>query len=138
MSVMVIALCGVALAVLIAVVALRLRKRGRDRARSMGRAQTVRLPPMPRSPYQPARGLRILGRGEAPLEPPRVVRPRIDPSHRHLFSDEVESEGAAPYTGRHNNSWLLERSAKRSGFPWLLLAVLVVIAALVGGAVWYF
>ena len=78
----------------------------------------ARRPQLPSSPYQVARGFKILRDGEEPTLDEPIEKPRIESTGELIFGDGVPSIESTPelhsVEQRVEEQWALERSMHRS------------------------
>ena len=124
----------------LAVLMLRMRKVRRFRNHLHARPIDARKLLPPSSPYEPAKGFRLLqGTDQPSLQSTPPARPRLDANRHYVFNEmdfHAASDGAPVIVPRHNSGWALERSRHRSRFsvPKVVVVALavVVLAVLVG------
>jgi hypothetical protein len=127
--VLIVRIVAVVVLILGAVVAvLRWRKLRRDAKRDAAR-QLMHI--MPASPYEPAKGFRVLGKGEG-VTVRTPDRPRIENGVTRVFSDMASSEEPiAVGRQRHNEDWALERALSSRSMPISFRGVAITVVALI-------
>ena len=133
MTVVIEAVTVVVVIVLLTAVALRWRKIRRDERRLSSVGTLISPPP---SPYQSAKGFRLLD-GDSPIPHPEPAPLRLESSHEYVFGDAPLSDDEVSIgPQRHDVQWALDRSAHRSPLARrrqvvvLLVAIVVVIVGL--------
>ena len=133
---------AIVIVLFIAVAVLRVRKLRRDEMRELSRPVERRLMTPPPSPYQPSKGFRLLDGADDVARRSQPSRPRLDTSHDYVFG-ETHAPGYDDVrltTTRHNESWALSRSTRRSSVPLTGLGIVIVVIIVVAlvGAIGYF
>jgi len=142
MSLIVKVVLAVAVVLILAVALLRIRKLRRDELRELSRPIDRRLVTPPPSPYTPSKGFRLL---DGPADLARrsdPARPRLEAEREYVFSESQMPtyDDVRPVALRHNETWALSRSTRRSVIPitGLGIVIVVVIVVLLVGAIGYF
>lgn len=124
---------AVVVVALLASAALRWRKIRRDERRLSSVGTLIGPPP---SPYQSAKGFRLLD-GDSPIPHPEPAPLRLESSHEYVFGDATLSDDEVSISPqRHDVQWALDRSAHRSPLARrrqvvvFLVAIVVVIVGL--------
>jgi hypothetical protein len=132
----------VAVVLILAVAALRVRKLRRDEMRELSRPVERRLMTPPPSPYAPSKGFRLLDGPVDPTKRSEPLRPRLEPDREYVFSETQMPtyDDVRPTQLRHNESWALNRSARRSSLRYsgLRVVAIALVAAVVVGFVGYY
>ena len=132
---------ALAVVLILAVAALRIRKLRRDELRELSRPVDRRLVSPPPSPYSPSKGFRLLDGAVDPARRSEPARPRLETEREYVFSESQMPtyDDVRPVALRHNESWALSRSSRRSSVPLtgLGIVIVVVIVVALAGAIGY-
>ncbi len=122
---------AVVIAGLLAVGVLRWRKI-RDDERRLRTSGTLIGPPP--SPYQTAKGFRLLD-SDTPTPHPDPAPLRLESSHEYVFGEAMSDEEVASIgPHRHDVQWALDRSAHRSPLAYrrrVVVSLVIVVAVIV-------
>ncbi len=124
---------AIVVAGLLAAGLLRWRKIRRDERRLSDTGTLIGPPP---SPYQSAKGFRLLD-GETPPPHHEPAPLRLESSREYVFGEAtpIEEEEVSIGPHRHDVQWALDRSAHRSPLVyrrWLVVAIVAAIVVIVG------
>ncbi len=132
MTVVIEVVAAVVVVALLAAAALRWRKIRRDEHRLSSVGTLIGPPP---SPYQAAKGFRLLD-GDSPIPHPEPAPLHLESSHEYVFGDATVSDDEVSISPqRHDVQWALDRSAHRSPLARRrqVVAFLVVIVVVIVG-----
>lgn len=132
---------AVVVSLIVATALLRIRKLRRDEMRQLATPIDSRLVTPPPSPYAPSKGFRLLDGPVDPLIRAEPVRPRLESNRDYVFSESqmanYDDVRSVPF--RHNETWALSRSARRSvSFSGLRVGVIALVAVLLVGFIAYY
>jgi hypothetical protein len=132
---------AVVVALIVITAVLRFRKLRRDEMRQLATPIERRLLTPPPSPYAPSKGFRLLDGPIDRLSRPEPVRPRLESDRDYVFSESqmpnYDDVRSVPL--RHNETWALSRSARRSvPFSGLRVGVITLVAVLLVGFIAYY
>jgi hypothetical protein len=132
---------AVVVALIVGAAALRFRKLRRDEMRQLATPIERRLLTPPPSPYAPSKGFRLLDGPVDPLIRPEPMRPRLESNRDYVFSESqmANYDDVRSVPLRHNETWALSRSARRSvPFSGLRVGVITLVAVLLVGFIAYY
>lgn len=141
MNLTVIILGALVVIVIVGIAVLRIRKLRRDEIRQLASPVDRRLLTPPPSPYAPSKGFRLLDGPDDSFARTRPARPKLENDHEYVFSESQMPtyDDVRPVPLRHNETWALSRSSRRSGtLSGLRVAAIALVIVLLVGFVAYY